>query len=93
MGVSLVQLIRQRMEDLNIKRSELARRMGYANTAKGCLRIDRLCDGDLRLAEELDRALRVEPASVSIGDKRMDGNFGTQFGVTWRFIPPKEQLT
>ncbi len=57
MELSLVQLIRQRMQDLDITRGELARRMGYSNIRKGCRRIAMICAGDLSLAETLRDAL------------------------------------
>ena len=55
--MSLDQLIRQHMQDLGIRRADLARRMGYVNIAKGCRRIDQICAGDLELAENLRIAL------------------------------------
>ena len=58
MELSLVQLIRERMQDLGITRGELARRMGYANIAKGCRRLDQIFSGKVRMAENL----RVELA-------------------------------
>ena len=64
MAMSLVQLIRKRMKDLDITRGELARRMGYANIAKGCRRLDQICAGDAKMAEnlriELAQALEVD---------------------------------
>ena len=53
MELSLVQLIRERMQDLGITRGELARHMGYANIAKGCRRLDQICARDVKMAENL----------------------------------------
>ena len=91
MGVSLARLIGQRMKDLVINRSELARRMGYSNPAKGCRRIDNLCAGDLRLAEKLRLTLAqslgvdVEEIDESIEVTRaeqittVDADYGESF--------------
>ena len=69
MALSLVQLIRQRMQDLGITRGELARRMGYANVAKGCRRLDQICAGDVKIPEnlraELARGLEVDADVVN----------------------------
>ncbi len=55
---SIARLIRQRMQDLGIARGKLVRRMGYANLAKGCRRIDQIYGGRVEFAENL----RVELA-------------------------------
>ena len=64
MAFSLFQLIRHRMQNLGITRGELARRMGYANVAKGCRRMDQICARDVRIAGnrrvELARGLDVD---------------------------------
>ena len=57
MELSLVPLIKQRMQDLGIARAELARRMGYVNIDKGCRRIAQICDGHLEVAERQRVAL------------------------------------
>ena len=57
MEMTLDQLIHQRMQELGIGRAELARRMGYANIAKGCRRIDQICGGHLGMVEKLRMAL------------------------------------
>ena len=63
--MTLDQLIQTRLAELEIKRSELARGMGYAQDklGKGCTRIDRIREGDLRLAwnlrERLAQGLQV----------------------------------
>ena len=57
MEMTLGQLIHQRMQELGIGRGELARRMGYANIAKGCRRIDQICGGHLGMAGNLRIAL------------------------------------
>ncbi len=68
MELSLVQLIRQRMQDLTITRGELARCMGYANIAKGCRRLDQICAGDVKMAEnlriELAQGLEVDAGVI-----------------------------
>ena len=53
MALSLVQLISNRIRELGITRGELARRMGYANVAKGCRRLDQICARDVKMAENL----------------------------------------
>lgn len=62
--LSIARLIRRRIQDLGITRGELVRRMGYANIAKGCRRIDRICGGRVEFAEnlrvELAEGLEVE---------------------------------
>ena len=63
--MTLDQLIQTRLAELEMKRSELARSMGYAQEklGKGCTRIDRIREGDLRLAwnlrERLAQGLQV----------------------------------
>ena len=63
--MTLDQLIQTRLAELEMKRSELARGMGYAQDklGKGCTRIDRIREGDLRLAwnlrERLAQGLQV----------------------------------
>lgn len=62
--LSIARLIRRRMQDLGIARGKLVRRMGYANIAKGCRRIDQICGGRVEFAEnlrfELAKGLEVE---------------------------------
>ena len=63
--MTLDQLIQKRLAELEMKRSELARGMGYAQDklGKGCTRIDRIREGDLSLAwnlrERLAQGLQV----------------------------------
>ena len=63
--MTLDQLIQTRLAELEMQRSELARGMGYAQDklGKGCTRIDRIREGDLRLAwnlrERLAQGLQV----------------------------------
>ena len=68
MELSLDQLIHQRMQELGIGRAELARRMGYANIAKGCRRIDEICGGHVEMAKslrvELSKGLEVEVGMI-----------------------------
>ncbi len=70
MAISLEKLIHQRMQDLGITRSDLVRRMGYANVAKGCRRIDQICCGHVEMAKnlrvELSQGLEVR---VEVVDK------------------------
>ena len=63
--LSIARLIRQRMQDLGITRGKLVRRMGYANIAKGCRRIDRICGGRVEFAESL-RAELAEGLDVKV---------------------------
>ena len=73
MELSLDQLIHQRMQELGIGRAELARRMGYANIAKGCRRIDQICGGHLGRAENLRIALvRGLKVDVEVIDKAIE---------------------
>ena len=68
MELSLDQLIHQRMQELGIGRAELARRMGKANIAKGCRRIDEICGGHVEMAKslrvELSKGLEVEVGMI-----------------------------
>ena len=63
--MTIDQLIQKRLAELEMKRSELARGMGYAQDklGKGCIRIDRIREGDLSLAwnlrERLAQGLQV----------------------------------
>ena len=69
MDLSLARLIRKRTQDLTITRGELARRMGYANIAKGCRRLDQICAGQVKMAEnlrvELARGLDVDAEVIN----------------------------
>jgi hypothetical protein len=47
MSLTLDQLIRKRMKELDIRSGRLAARLGYINLSKGARRIDELCGGDL----------------------------------------------
>ena len=51
--LGLRRLIKERMAELGVRRSEFARRMGYSNISKGCRRIDQMIDGDLHVAVPL----------------------------------------
>ena len=73
MELSLDQLIHQRMQELGIGRAELARRMGKANIAKGCRRIDQICGGHLGMAGNLRIALSAGlKVDVDVVDKAID---------------------
>ena len=73
MELSLDQLIHQRMQELGIGRAELARRMGYANIAKGCRRIDQICGGHLDMAGNLRIALSAGlKVEVEVIDKAIE---------------------
>ena len=50
-------LVGDRMEELGLGRSDLARGMGYSNVSKGCRRVDELLDDDLLLAVRLRKKL------------------------------------
>ena len=75
MEMSLGQLIHQRMQELGIGRAELARRLGYANIAKGCRRIDQICGGHLDMAKklriELSAGLKVD---IEVIDKAIESH-------------------
>ncbi len=68
--MTLDQLIQKRLAERKMKRSELARGMGYAQDklGKGCTRIDRIREGDLYLAwdlrERLAAGLQVSTEAV-----------------------------
>ncbi len=73
MGIPLAQLIQQRMQELGIGRAELARRMGYANIAKGCRRIDQICGGHLDMAGNLRIALSAGlKVDIEVIDKAIE---------------------
>jgi len=74
MASSLVELIPQRLKELAIKRGELARRMGYADIAKGCRRMDQACRGNVNVAEKLREALvRGLEVDVKVVDEAIEG--------------------
>ncbi len=50
-------LILARSEELGLSRSELVKRSGYTNIAKGLRRLDELCDGEFRTSRGLLHAL------------------------------------
>ncbi len=73
MAISLAQLIQPRMRALGITRGDLARRMGYANIAKGCRRIDQICSGHVEMAENLRVALsRGLGVNVEVVDRAIE---------------------
>ncbi len=67
--LSIARLIRKRTQDLGITRGELARRMGYTNVTTGCRRLDQICAGDVKMAEnlrvELARGLDVDAEVIN----------------------------
>ena len=50
-------LVGDRMTELGLGRSDLARRMGFSNIGKGCRRVDELLEDDLFLAVRLRKML------------------------------------
>ena len=76
--MTLEQLIQKRLAEWEMKRSELARGMGYAQDklSKGCTRIDRIREGDLRLAwnlrERLAQGLQV---TTEVVEAAIDATF------------------
>ena len=84
--MTLDQLIQTRLAELEMKRSELVRGMGYAQDklSKGCTRIDRIREGDLRLAwnlrEGLAQGLQV---TTEIVEAAIDATFAAQ-EAAWR---------
>lgn len=74
MTLSLVRMISQRQKELAVTRGELVRRMGYANIAKGCRRIDQVCHGHVEMAEKLRGALaRGLEVDVRVVDEAIEG--------------------
>ena len=74
MELSIARLIRKRTQDLGITRGELARRMGYANIAKGCRRIDQVCHGQVETAVKLrDALVRGLEVDIAVVDKAIEG--------------------
>ena len=73
--MTLDQLIQKRLAERKMKRSELARGMGYApdKLGRGCTRIDRIREGDLLLAwdlrERLAQGLQVSTEVVKAAIK------------------------
>ena len=79
MEMTLDQLIHQRMQELGIGRGELARRMGYANIAKGCRRIDQICGGHLGMAGNLRIALSAGlKVDIEVIDKAIESTRAVQ---------------
>ena len=84
--MTLDQLIQKRLAELEMKRSELARGMGYAQDklGKGCTRIDRIREGDLHLAwnlrERLAQGLQV---TTEVVEAAIDATFAAQ-EAAWR---------
>ena len=73
MKLSIARLIRKRTQDLGITRGELARRMGYANIAKGCRRIDQVCHGQVETAVRMrDALVRGLGVDVEVVDKAIE---------------------
>ena len=73
MELSIARLIRKRTQDLGITRGELARRMGYANIAKGCRRIDQVCHGQVETAVRMrDALVRGLGVDVEVVDKAIE---------------------
>ena len=84
--MTLDRLIQTRLAELEMKRSELARSMGYAQDklGKGCTRIDRIREGDLRLAwnlwERLAQGLQV---TTKVVEGAINATFDAQ-EAAWR---------
>ena len=79
MEMTLGRLIHQRMQELGIGRAELARRMGYANIAKGCRRIDQICGGHLGMAGNLRIALSAGlTVDIEVIDKAIESTRAVQ---------------
>ena len=84
--MTLDQLIQKRLAELEMKRSELAGGMGYAQDklGKGCIRIDRIREGNLRLAwnlrERLAQGLQV---TTGVVEAAIDATFAAQ-EAAWR---------
>jgi hypothetical protein len=59
-------LVRSRMTELGLSRSEFAKRLGYKNIAKGIRRIDALCAGDI---EGTKQFLDVLPQALELSEE------------------------
>ena len=84
--MTLDQLIQKRLVELKMKRSELARGMGYAQDklGKGCIRIDRIRGGDLYLAWDLrERLAKGLQVSTEVVEAAIDGTQEAQHAA-WR---------
>src|SRR3984893_9075380 len=66
--LAIAALIQSRMTELGLSRSELVKRLGYKNLAKGIRRIDVLCDGDIegtkQFLDVLPQALETSAENV-----------------------------
>ena len=86
-------LVADRMKELGLGRSDLARRMGYSNISKGSRRVDELLEDDLflavRLRKVLAQGLAVEVEQV---DRAIEATAETARTEHWReycasFVP------
>ena len=93
-GLSPLQaMVEDRLKELGLGRSDLARRMGYSNIDKGCRRVDELLDNDLFLAvrprKMLARGLALEVEAV---DRAIEATAARKRAQHWQqycasFVP------
>ena len=84
--MTLNQLIQTRLAELEMKRSELARGMGYAQDklGKGCTRIDRIREGNLCLAWNLrGRLAQGLQVTTEVVEAAIAATFAAQ-DAAWR---------
>ena len=86
-------LVEDRMKELGLGRSDLARGMGYSNVSKGCRRVDELLDDDLllavRLRNELAHGLGLDVETV---DRAIEATAARRRAQHWQeyrasFVP------
>ena len=64
-------LVRNRVKNLGINRTELSRRCGYKNLAKGIDRIDEVCRGDLT-SNQAKTIIKALPAALEMNKEQVD---------------------
>ena len=64
-------LVRNGLKDLGISRTELSRRCGYKNLAKGIDRIDNVCRGDLT-SNQAKTIIEALPSALEISQELVD---------------------
>ena len=86
-------LLEDRVKELGLERSDLARRMGYSNVGKGRRRVDELLDDDLFLAVRLRRMLAQGlPLEVEEVDRAIEATAERERTEHWQeycasFVP------
>ena len=67
-SLAIQTLILDRCRELGLSRSELVRRAGFKNVAKGIRRLDELCGGELQKTEWLMKGL---PSALELAPRRV----------------------